>query len=202
MVIISLTNSSASGLLTLKDNFFQCYYTNSYGNYQSDRQTAITRKKAWKSLKKLGKLEFSLKSISNLCLFPLSGDQTAVASWVPELMKTEGNRPWWNHMELTEHLTDVSKKGRCILTASRCDIKVSIILKKKKGRERGGERGGFKSGNLRFLFPLRPFFYFLYNHIFKIISKSLQKKFIIVLPMSKTLFEKLFMVRWTNHLKK
>lgn len=128
VVLISLINSSASGLFTLKRHIFQSHYTNSYRNYQFDRQTAITRKHIyWESL------NLDQKSISDRCFFPLSSNQTAMASWAPELRKTRASGAWWKHMELPERLTDaLEKKGWSKLTASRYALKCSPLLGKRK----------------------------------------------------------------------
>lgn len=78
-------------------------------------------------------LNLDLKSISELCFFPLSSNQTAVASWAPEPGKARASGAWWKHMDLPERLTDaLKKKGWSKFTAGRDALKWSPSLEKRK----------------------------------------------------------------------
>lgn len=104
------------------------------------------------------RLNLDQKSISDPCFFPLSSNQTAVASWAPELGKTGASGAWWKHMELPEHLTAASEKKRWSkLTAGRYALKtLSTIRKEEKVLSLETED---------FLAPPQSFFsLFLYKH--------------------------------------
>lgn len=146
----------------------------------------------------LGMLEFSPQI--NLRSLPLSTFQWSnccgqLGTWAHENRRQRALVKAYGADRALDRCFREERKTYTHIIASRYDTKYALLSKRKK-------RKGFKSGNLRFLVPLRPFFYFLCKHsvayathIQNYAQESAKNLFIIMLSMPKTKFYKQFIVR-------